>query len=197
MSGPRRQERANAETRGRGEARPPGGSELPDESMGRAGDGATSDGQKTTLAHGPRPALGAHETRLRVRYRDTDAMGVVYYANYLAFFEAARVELLRDLGIDYRALEEQGMAAPVSEASCRYRLPARFDDLLIIRTRVADVRRASFAFEYEVVREADGALVAHGRTAHACVRLDTLRPVPLPGEIREKLASVIPHNHPL
>lgn len=140
----------------------------------------------------PRPRVSApdgyrHETRLRVRYAHTDALGVVYYANYLAFFEAARVEFLRDQGLDYRALEARGLAAPVVEARCRYRAPARFDDLLVIRTRLAELKRATFTFEYQVLREPDGALIAEGRTLHACVERASLRPVPLPADVRRAL----------
>jgi acyl-CoA thioester hydrolase len=115
-------------------------------------------------------------------------MGVVYYANYFAFFEAARVELLRDLGLSYREFEERGAVAAVVEATCRYRAPAHFDDLLLIRTRLVDLKRASFAFEYEIVREEDGLLIALGRTSHACLDRQSLRPVGLPEDARRVLA---------
>lgn len=156
---------SDADTRGRGDAE-------------RGAGGWVSASRRLPLA-----ASRAHETRVRVRYADTDAMGVVYYANYLAYFEAARVEFLRAMGVSYRALEEQGMAAPVVEASCRYRAPARFDDQLVIRTRLAELKRVSFAFEYEIVREPDQVTIAQGRTHHACVNLATLRPVPIPAPV--------------
>lgn len=114
-----------------------------------------------------------HCTRLRVRYADTDAMGVVYYANYLAYFEVGRVELLRAAGADNRAIEEAGAVAAVTRADCRYLAPARFDDLLAIHTSLAELGRASLRFEYEVRREADGALLAEGFTEHVCLDRQT------------------------
>ncbi len=125
-----------------------------------------------------------HECHVRVRYADTDAMGVVYYGEYLAYFETGRVELMRAMGADYHTLEAEGYAAPVVEVVCRYHAPAYFDDLLTVRTRVAEMKRATVVFEYEVWRDADGTLVASGRTRHGCVSRDTLRPVPFPPRFR-------------
>lgn len=108
------------------------------------------------------------EAKVRVIYGDTDQMGVVYYANYLRYFERARSEYLRAHGGDYRELEKSGHFLPVVEASCRYRAPARYDDLLTIRTRIAEVRRSAVTFEYEVFREGATELLASGRTQHVC-----------------------------
>lgn len=131
----------------------------------------------------------SHQARLRVRYADTDAMGVVHHANYLAYFEAGRVELLRSVGISYRDLEQRGFLAPVVEVTCRYRAPAYFDDLLLVRTRLAEARPARFAFEYDIVREADETLVAQGRSLHACLDRTTLRPVRIPEDILQRLQA--------
>ena len=128
-----------------------------------------------------------HRAQLRVRYADTDAMGVVYYANYFAYFEVGRVEFLRAAQADYRSIEANGAVAAVTRAECRYLAPARFDDLLAIDTRAADLGRASLRFEYEIRREPDGALLAEGFTEHACLDRQTLRPVRLPLEVRRAI----------
>jgi acyl-CoA thioester hydrolase len=108
------------------------------------------------------------ETTIRVIYGDTDQMGVVYYANYLRFFEAGRNELIRAKGMRYRDFEERfGLMLPVVEAAVSYRAPARYDDLLTVETTLAEVRRASARFSYRIVR--DGEVVATGHTVHACV----------------------------
>jgi acyl-CoA thioester hydrolase len=125
-----------------------------------------------------------HRTIHRVRYSETDAMGVVYYANYLAFFEVGRVEYLRAANADYRGIEEGGAVAAVTRADCRYRSSARFDDELAIYTRVAVMGRATMRFEYEIRREPDGTLLAEGFTEHACLDRRTLRPVRLPDRVR-------------
>jgi acyl-CoA thioester hydrolase len=107
------------------------------------------------------------EVRLRVRYAETDQMGVVYYSNFLVWFEIGRVELLRQLGFDYKAMEiEDGCFIPVVEANCRYKSPARYDDELIVVTHVAGVRGAVLKFRYRVVRSSDQQLLAEGETTH-------------------------------
>jgi acyl-CoA thioester hydrolase len=108
-------------------------------------------------------------TTYRVIYGDTDQMGVVYYANYLRWFEKGRGELLRASGIPYVAIEQRGIHFPVAEVSCRYFRPAHYDDLIVIETRIASVSRASLTFTYRIMREAEGALLASGSTKHACV----------------------------
>jgi acyl-CoA thioester hydrolase len=115
-------------------------------------------------------------------------MGVVYYANYLAYFEAGRVEYLRAAQADYRSIEEGGAVAAVTRAECRYHAPARFDDLLAVACRVAGIRRATMRFEYEIRREPDGALIAEGYTEHACLDRQTLRPVRVPAVVRDAIA---------
>lgn len=122
-------------------------------------------------------------TDIRVIYGDTDRMGVVYYANYLRYFEAGRNEYLRACGARYRDLEaEQGVMFPVVEANVRYLHPARYDDVLTVETRITELRRASLRFEYRVVRREDGRLLAEGHTVHACIDRD-LRPTRLPEQV--------------
>ena len=111
------------------------------------------------------------KTDIRVIYGDTDQMGFVYYANYLRFFEAGRNEYLRAKGAPYREVEaELGIRLPVVEANIHYKLPARYDDLLVVETELAQVRRASARFEY-VVRRGEELLVT-GHTVHACIDFD-------------------------
>ena len=110
------------------------------------------------------------ETQVRVRYAETDQMGVVYYANYLIWFEVGRVEHLRARGISYRDMEtDDDCMIAVVEARCRYKAPARYDDLVTIRTRVTRQRGSIVHFEYQAVRASDGQLLAEGETVHVCV----------------------------
>ena len=107
------------------------------------------------------------ETTVRVRYAETDQMGLVYYANYYIYFEIGRVEYMRQLGVAYKEMEIQDDSfIVVAESRCRYLRPARYDDLLRIRTRVAEVRRRTIRFAYEIVESASGTLLATGETQH-------------------------------
>jgi acyl-CoA thioester hydrolase len=125
-------------------------------------------------------------TDIRVIYGDTDQMGVVYYANYLRWFEAGRNEYIRASGLRYRDFEARfGLRLPVAEASISYRAPARYDDLLTVETSLVEVRRASARFGYRVVR--GGELLATGHTVHACVDLEG-RIQRMPRELVERLA---------
>jgi acyl-CoA thioester hydrolase len=123
-------------------------------------------------------------TRLRVRYADTDQMGVVYYANYLVWFEVARTEWLRESGWTYRDIEQQGLALPVVEAHCEYRRPARYDDEIEVSTVAAAVSPARIRFDYEVRRAGEAAPLASGHTVHAAVDAGG-RPQRLPARVRE------------
>jgi acyl-CoA thioester hydrolase len=124
---------------------------------------------------------------VRVRYADTDQMGVAYYANYLAWFEVGRTELLRALGWSYREMEAAGVSLPVIEATCRYHRPARYDDELQIRTTGSLVSGIQLAFDYEVVRAQTGETLATGRTLHAGVNPQG-RPCRLPERVRALFA---------
>ena len=107
------------------------------------------------------------ETRLRVRYAETDQAGVVYHSNYLIWFEVGRVELCRDHGFNYRDMETEANAfLPVTEAHVKYRNPAKYDDEIIVRTRVIELRSRAIRFAYEVLRAGDGLLLAEGETRH-------------------------------
>lgn len=120
----------------------------------------------------------------RVSYGETDAMGVVYYSNYLHWFEMARSEYIREQGMSYVLIEQRGVYLPVISASCRYFKPARFDDLVFIRAAISSWGRASFTFDYEVINENRSIVLAVGQTGHACVN-DQGRPVRVPQWLKE------------
>jgi acyl-CoA thioester hydrolase len=120
-------------------------------------------------------------TRVRVRYAETDKMGVVYYANYLVWFEVGRAEWLRESGWTYREMEGEGVALPVIEAHCEYRQPARYDDDIEIRTRASLLTAVRIRFDYEIVR-ADRTLAASGYTVHAALDAGG-RPCRLPARV--------------
>jgi acyl-CoA thioester hydrolase len=108
-----------------------------------------------------------HETLLRVRYAETDKMGVVYHANYLVWFEIGRTEFCRARGFSYRDMEESENAfLVVAESYCRYKAPAYYDDVLVVRTHITELRRRSLRFGYEIFRESDGVVIAEGETGH-------------------------------
>ena len=107
------------------------------------------------------------EVRLRVRYAETDQMGVVYHANHFIWFEVGRVELLRQLGFSYREMEENDACfIAVVDARCRYKAPARYDDEVVVRTHLKNVRESLVHFGYELVRASDGVTLAEGETTH-------------------------------
>jgi len=119
---------------------------------------------------------GWHETVVRVRYSETDKMGVVYHANYLVWFEIGRTEFCRVRGFSYRDMEEtDGAFLVVAECYCRYKAPAYYDDQLLVRTHITELRKRSLRFGYEIVRVSDGVVIAEGETGH--VVTDTRRKV--------------------
>lgn len=124
------------------------------------------------------------DTVVRVRYVETDKMGVVYYGNYYIYFEVGRVEYMRNLGVDYRQMElRDDSFIVVAESKCRYRRPARFDDLLRIRTRVLAVKRRTIHFGYEILHDGTGELLATGETVHVVCDSNG-RPKSLPEKYR-------------
>jgi acyl-CoA thioester hydrolase len=126
-------------------------------------------------------------TEIRVIYGDTDQMGVAYYANYLRWFEAGRNEYLRAMGLRYRDFEARfGLGLPVVEATVRYLLPARYDDLIRVETSLVEARRASARFDYRIVRDAD--VLVTGHTVHACVDPQG-RVQRMPRELLERLGA--------
>jgi acyl-CoA thioester hydrolase len=124
---------------------------------------------------------------VRVRYAETDKMGVVYYAHYLVWFEIGRTDWLRETGWTYREMEAQGLMLPVLESHCQYKMGARYDDEIEIRTRARLLSPVRIAFDYELARRPDGAAVAAGQTVH--VTLDSSgRPTRLPARVKELFA---------
>src|SRR5579859_6707824 len=108
-----------------------------------------------------------HDTTVRVRYAETDQMGVVYHANYLIWFEVGRVELMRALGVEYKRMEtEDDCHIVVADVHCRYHRPAKYDEVLRVRTRITESKNRIVTFAYEVSRDADGELLAAGETTH-------------------------------
>jgi len=147
-------------------------------------DSATEDAVDGTISG---------ESHVRVRYAETDQMGVVYHANYLVWFEVGRVELMRQRGLDYKQLEiEEGFGIAVVEASVRYKAPARYDDLLTVETRVLRVRGPVVRFGYRILRTADGLLLCEGETVHVGVGRDMKRRA-LPKKYAELLGAAASH----
>ena len=126
-------------------------------------------------------------TTVRVRYAETDRMGVVYYANYFVWFEVARTDLLRNLGWTYREMEDSGVMLPVIDAQCEYRRPARYDDEVEVRTTGRLTSPVRMEFQYEVVIKGQPDVAAAGRTVHAALDRDG-RPCRLPVRVREAFA---------
>jgi acyl-CoA thioester hydrolase len=132
-----------------------------------------------------------HDATVRVRYAETDQMGVVYHANYLVWFEVGRVELIRALGIEYTRMEkEDDCHIVVADAHCRYQQSARYDEVLRIRTRIAESRNRIVKFSYEVFRDADGKLLATGETTHIICGSNG-RPKLLPAKYQSVFKSVV------
>ena len=134
------------------------------------------------LLHAPR-----FTTHVRVRYAETDAAGVVYHANYLTYFEVARIDLLRSLGHPVPEIEARGVLLPVVEVRVQYLRPAHLDDLLEVSLQVASVGPASFTFDYEITR--DGLLLVSGWTRLAVCERETRRAMRTPAWLRELLAD--------
>lgn len=128
------------------------------------------------------------EVKLRVRYAETDQMGVAYHSNFLIWFEVGRVELMRQLGFDYKDMEQRdGCYIAVADARCRYKQPARYDDELVVRTHVRNLRPSLIHFGYEVLRASDGTLLAEGETVHV-VTDSNMKKREMPERYHEALA---------
>ena len=108
-------------------------------------------------------------TTYRVIYGDTDQMGVVYYANFLRWFERGRSEFLRQIGLPYSTIEKAGYHFPVADVNCHYTQSAHYDDVVSIETELTGLRRVSLSFNYRIIRHADACLLATGSTKHACI----------------------------
>jgi acyl-CoA thioester hydrolase len=132
-----------------------------------------------------------HDATVRVRYAETDQMGVVYHANYLVWFEVGRVELIRALGIEYKRMEkEDDCHIVVADAHCRYQQSARYDEVLRIRTRIAESRNRIVKFSYQVIRDGDGKLLATGETTHIICGSNG-RPKLLPAKYHDVFNAVV------
>lgn len=138
------------------------------------------------------PTKEYHDAAVRVRYAETDQMGVVYHANYLIWFEIGRVELMRALGFEYKLMEtEDDCYIVVVEASCRYLHPARYDELLRVRTRISQAGNRMVKYSYQLLRDSDDYLLASGATTHVICGKDG-RPKQLPHKYRDKFRSLVP-----
>lgn len=131
------------------------------------------------------------EARVRVRYAETDQMGVVYHANYLVWFEVGRVEFIRHMGLSYKQMEtEENCMIAVVEANARYRSPARYDDELVVETRLTAVRSSVIRFSYKVLRVSDGTLLCEGQTVHVVVDRE-MKKTRLPQNYAERFAQYL------
>jgi acyl-CoA thioester hydrolase len=124
--------------------------------------------------------LEHHDSTVRVRYAETDQMGVVYHSNYLVWFEIGRVELMRSMGFDYKQMEQESDTfIVVVDAHCRYQHPARYDDLLTVRARILEAKTRVLKFGYEILRQSDDRVLATGETTHiACNRAGQVKHFP-------------------
>ena len=128
-----------------------------------------------------------HKTNHRVIYADTDAGNVVYYANYFRWFESGRRELLRSLKIDYNSFDKIGIIVPVVEAHCNYFKPAKYDDAIIVETKISDVKEKSIRFDYKVIRKKGKMLLASGHTINVFVDKIKMKSTKIPQNVRKKL----------
>ncbi len=136
------------------------------------------------------------EARLRVRYAETDQMGVVYHANYLIWFEVARVELMRSMGLEYKRLEEDhGCMIAVVGVEARYRASARYDDEILIQTRILALRGSVLKIAYNVLRAEDGKLLCEGTTTHIVVTRQMTRTT-LPEPYEQAFRALLDQNRP-
>ena len=135
---------------------------------------------------------GYGETRVRVRYAETDQMGVVYHANYLVWFEVGRVEFIRQTGLDYATMEREGALIAVVDVSARYKAPARYDEELLVRTTLAGFRGSIVKFRYAILRAADEALLCEGETTHIVVGRD-MKKRDLPEKYAHRFRELMSH----
>jgi len=135
---------------------------------------------------------GWHRTKIRVKYKDTDRMGVVYYGNYLTYFEVGRTELMRDLGFPYSELEAEGFALVVTETAIKYHANVGYDSIITVKTAITDVRKVRVRFDYEIVSE-DNSLLVSGHTVHACLDSDQ-KPTRIPHDMKEKIEKQIKND---
>lgn len=128
-----------------------------------------------------------HKIEHRVIYADTDAGQVVYYANYFRWFESGRREVMRSLKIDYIDLNKKNIITPVVEAHCNYFHPARYDDIVVVETKIAGIKEKSIKFENKIFRKKDGKLLAEGYTINVFVDKKKMKSIKIPDDIRKKI----------
>ena len=126
--------------------------------------------------------------QVRVRYAETDQMGYVYYGNYATYYEVARVEALRKLGLSYKELESRGVMMPVLDSQSKFLLPGKYDELLTIKVRIPQLPKVKIIFEYEIFNGQDQ-LIHEGKTTLAFIKMDSGRPTRMPAEMEKLLAS--------
>jgi acyl-CoA thioester hydrolase len=131
-----------------------------------------------------------HETKIRVRYKDTDRMGVIYYGNYLTYFEVGRAELMRSLGYPYSRVEKEGYSLVVVEATARYHFNVGYDSVLTVKTAIAEVKGASVRFDYKVV-DGGETLLVDGYTLHACLDSASQKLTRLPVEVKRTMIEAM------
>ncbi len=124
-------------------------------------------------------ALKLNETKLVTRYEETDQMGIIYHSNYFVYFEVGRTDFLKNYGMNYKDMEELGIILPVIEVNCKYKVSAKYADELIIKTTIEKLSPTRITFNYKIVREVDGVLLADGFTEHAFVSKESGRPMNL------------------
>jgi len=132
--------------------------------------------------------MKTNETEQRVYYSDTDHGGVVYYANYLKWFEIGRTEILRQSGYNYSDFEKQGLIAPVVEVKCNFKFPAQYNDVIIIKTSINNIGNSSIKFNYEIMRKKDSKLLAEGYTINVFVEKKEMKSMKIPDKLRKALS---------
>ena len=131
-----------------------------------------------------------HETEIRVRYGETDQMGYCYYGNYAQYFEVGRVEALRKIGMTYKKLEGEGVMLPVLNYDVSFKLPAKYDDLLLVKTHIKELRGSRLIFEYLVTNEADQ-IIAQASTTLVFVSKKSMKPIAPPGVFIQKIEKYV------
>ncbi|MBT8490437.1 MAG: acyl-CoA thioesterase [Deltaproteobacteria bacterium] len=134
--------------------------------------------------------MNKNEVKIRVIYADTDAMGIVYHANYFRWFEIGRTELLREMGVVYSELETGGYYLPLTRSSCHYLAPARYDEIIIVETTITYFRRASIKFDYSIWDEKKETALVEGCTLHAFTNTDG-KIVRVPQEVVDKIKKAL------
>jgi acyl-CoA thioester hydrolase len=140
----------------------------------------------------PSPVSQFAESRTRVRYKETDQMGIAHHSNYIVWFEIGRTDLCRLTGFPYAAIEDRGLLLVVTEVGCRYRIPYRYDDEVLIRTRLAAVGSRMMRFAYELLNAEATTVHASGHSTHLWLNKETRKPVSAPGDVMAAYAPFLP-----